>query len=190
MEKTDQELIGDYLNGDESSFASLVQRHIKPVYNFVFRLSGSAEDANDIAQDVFIKLWKNLDKFDAKKSFKTWMFTIARNTTIDWLRKKRSAVFAEFVQDGQENMIEENIAAAGPLPDELFATAENGHKISQLVEQIPKKYQEVIWLHYKQQLTFSEIGQVLGRSIETVKSQHRRAILALKSLVTDKNHFN
>lgn len=86
MDKDDNQLIIDYLAGNEASFTLLVKRHLKPVYNFAYRLCGDKVAAEDIAQETFLKIWKNIKKYKHSENFKPWLFKIARNTTIDWLR--------------------------------------------------------------------------------------------------------
>ena len=86
----DQDLISKYLAGDEKSLEILIEQYLKPIYSFVYRYTGSASNAEDITQDVFVRVWKNLKKFDQNKSFKTWIFSIAKNAAIDWLRKKKT----------------------------------------------------------------------------------------------------
>jgi RNA polymerase sigma-70 factor (ECF subfamily) len=86
----DQDLISKYLAGDEKSLEILIEQYLKPIYSFVYRYTGSASNAEDITQDVFVRVWKNLKKFDQNKKFKTWIFSIAKNAAIDWLRKKKT----------------------------------------------------------------------------------------------------
>lgn len=111
MERNDQQIIVDCLNGDEEAIALLVNRHLKAVFNFTYRLIGKPEDAEDIAQDTFLKMWRNLKKYRHSENFKTWLFTIARNTAIDWLRKKKSIVFSDFNDDDEENIFTESFSA-------------------------------------------------------------------------------
>lgn len=94
MERDDKRLITDAIQGDDDAFAFLVQRHLSAVYNFAYHFAGK-EEADDIAQETFLKIWKNLKKFRPGENFKTWMFAIARNTAIDHMRKKRESVFSD-----------------------------------------------------------------------------------------------
>jgi ABC-type antimicrobial peptide transport system permease subunit len=77
---TDADLILAACDGDDTAFNELVQRHVQSVYTFCLRYTGSKEDAQDAAQEAFVKAWRNLKKFDTKKSFRTWLFTIAKNS--------------------------------------------------------------------------------------------------------------
>ena len=92
-DKTDEEIILLYKNGDQEAFKELINRYVSPLYNFTARLTNRS-DASDIVQEIFIKAWKNIEHFNpSKASFKTWIFTIAKNTTTDFLRKKRVYYF-------------------------------------------------------------------------------------------------
>lgn len=90
---TDEQLIKNYLKGDDNSLEILIRRYLKPIYFFVYGYTKDEQKAEDIAQEVFVKIWKNLKKFDKNKNFKTWIFTIAKNTALDYLKKKKSCRF-------------------------------------------------------------------------------------------------
>ena len=96
MEKSDKYLVLDYLNGDETALNIIIKRHLKLVYNFAYRLTGNAQNSEDISQETFIKIWKNIKRCDPKQEFKTWLLAIAKNTSIDWLRKRKDFVFSDF----------------------------------------------------------------------------------------------
>lgn len=183
MEKTDEQLIAEYLNGDESSLKELISVNLKPVYNFVYRMVRNEKDAEDISQETFVKLWKNISKYRQGESFKAWLFRIARNTAIDWMRKRKNPVFSDFDKDDGENTIAENIADPDPLPDELAAKANDKELLNRVVGGLSPEHQEILRLYYTEDLTFNEIGQISGLSINTVKSRHRRALLALRQLL-------
>ncbi len=183
MEKSDQQLAVDALRGDERAMTELVDRYLKPVYAFVYRLTGSAEDAQDIAQETFVKVWKNLKKFRPDASFKTWVLAIARNTAIDWLRKKKNPVFSEFTQDDGYNVLTETLADPAPLPDELVARMQEKHLLDGLLGALPAGDREILLLHYNDHLTFADIGTMIKRPLNTVKSRHRRALIALRKML-------
>src|SRR3989344_2340755 len=91
---TDEKLVQMYLRGGEKALEELVRRYLPLIYSFSRRYSGNTDNASDIVQEVFIKAWKNLKIFDQNKSFKTWIFTIAKNTALDWLKKKNAVPFS------------------------------------------------------------------------------------------------
>lgn len=183
MEKTDSQIIADYLSGDENALSEIVGRYLKPIFNFIYRLVGNPQDAQDITQETFIKTWRNLKKYKTEENFKAWIFTIAHNTAIDWLRKKKNLVFSDFKNEEGENFLEENIADTSLLPDEIVMQGENKKLIGDAINKLPPMYKEVVILHYMNELTFDEISQVLKKPLNTVKSQHRRALLMLKDVL-------
>ena len=182
-EKTDKQLIANYLAGDERALNELIARHLKSVYNFVYRIARNAQDAEDITQETFVKMWRNLKRYDQSQNFKTWLFTIARNTAIDALRKKKNFVFSDFETADGENPIFDTLADPAPLPDELAMRAEKQTLFETALGQLSPAYQEVFALHHESDLTFDEISTRLGKSINTVKSQYRRALLTLQKLL-------
>lgn len=181
----EQKLIADYLNGDEQSLEILIRQYIKPIYSFAHKYAGNAQDAEDITQEVFVKVWRNLKKFDPKKSFKTWIFTIAKNTCIDWRKKKRAAPFSAF--DGAEgnNVITDTLADLTPLPNEIFERAGAAQALTSAIKKLSPKYRKVLFLRYNGCFNFREIAESIGESLNTVKSRHRRAIFMLKKTLSE-----
>jgi len=188
MKRSDQQLIVDCLNGDNAAIAILIDRHIKAVFNFAKRLVGKSEDAEDIAQETFIKMWRNLKKYRQGENFKTWLFTIAQNTTIDLLRKRKNFSFSDFERDGEKNSFVETLTDPEPLPDEIFAKAEEKTFLDDVLKKLSLPQREVLLLHYGEHLTFDEIGKILGEPLNTVKSRHRRALIELRKLLDSTEH--
>ena len=182
MDKTDSQIVEDCLDGNTPSFELIVNRYLNQVYNFIYRLCGNREESNDISQDVFIKIWKNLGKFDSKQNFKTWIFTIARNATIDWLRKKRNILFSDL--DSEDFIFEENIADIEPLQDELFQNKELKILLDNALNKLSFNYREVVLLHLVEGLTFEDISIVIKKPTNTVKSQYRRALIDLRKILS------
>lgn len=183
--RTDEQLVADYLKGDEESLNILVGRYLKPIYSFVYRYIRSAGDAEDVTQEAFIKAWSNLRKFDRQKKFKTWIFSIAKNTSIDWLRKKKAIPFRSFETENGGNRILDTLLDPSPLPDELLERADLKRSLTSAIDRLSPKYQVVLFLRYNDHFTFREIAGSLGIPLHTVKSQHRRALISLKKLLTE-----
>lgn len=179
----DDETIKKALAGDSEAFALLVETHLSSVYNFILRLVRNPEEAEDITQDVFVKVWRHLKKYREGANFKTWLFTIARNTVIDWSRKKKSFVFSDFEDGEGNNVLVDTLADLEPLPDEIFRRAEDEKFFDDLLAKLSPASREVLLLHYRESLTFDEIAGVVGKSLNTVKSQHRRALEILRKMM-------
>lgn len=177
----DNLLINKYLNGDDLSLKILIDKYTSSIYNFTQRFTGPLY-APDVTQEIFIKVWKNLKNYDKNKSqFKTWLFTIARNSITDYLRKKKSIPFSFLSED---NFIEDNIEDGAMLPDEIYQKLQDKEMLVNVLEQLSPDYRLILTLYYQEDMTFKEIGEVLDKPLNTVKSYHLRAIKKLKDLCT------
>ena len=173
-------LIEDYFNGDPRAFEALICLYLTPIYNLVYRYAGDAASAEDITQEVFVKVWKNLKRFDRGKSFKTWAFAIAKNTAFDFLKKKKAIPFSSFDTDAGENVIIDTLADPAFLPPELFARKELAQILERALLTLAPKYREVLLLRYFEHFTFQEIADILKEPLDTVKSRSRRALIILR----------
>ncbi len=187
--ETDEEIIRLYKSGEKEVFKVLIDRYATHLYNFTARL-GNKNDAPDIVQEVFIKVWKNIRRFDPKKaSFKTWIFTIAKNSATDFLRKKRNVLFSDLEGEREVDSISfaENIQSEEVPVDEALQKVQDKMAdkefLDTILEKLPADYRAVLLLYYQEEMTFDDIGKVLNKPLNTVKSQHRRAILKIKEII-------
>ena len=176
----DNNLIKQYLKGDEKSLEILISRYLKPIYGFVFKNVGSVAEAEDITQEVFVKVWKNLKKFDQKKDFKPWIFQIAKNTSIDFLRKRKTVPFSKFENEKGQNALIENLASK---PANFIENFSDKKVLATAMEGLSPKEQKIISLRHNDGLSFKEIADVFQESINTVKSRYRRIIISLRKTV-------
>ncbi len=184
-ELKDEELVSHYLEGDNSAFEEIVNRYLKPVYNFTYRFCGNEKDSEEIVQESFLKLWKNIKKFRKNDKFKTWFYTIARNTAIDWMRKKKSIVFSKFENEKGENFFEDSLTDTEDIASEIFEKNELKKDVGKLIGALPFKYREIILLYYQEELSLVEISEVLKKPLNTVKSLHRRALILLRKEINN-----
>lgn len=190
-EQTDEELIGHYVHGDENAFATLLARHIDGLYSYMYRLVGEARDAEDLVQESSIKIWKNIKRYNpAASKFKTWMLSIARNSAIDQLRKKKSPVLSQFDDGEGGNPLLDTLKDESPLAEDVFAQKEDAEHLQDAISQLPPQYREILTLHYTNQLTLEEAALVLSEPKNTTKSRHRRALAALKARLAHMHPFN
>ena len=135
-------------------------------------------------QEVFVKVWKNLKKFDTNKNFKSWIFTIAKNTALDWLKKKNAVPFSLLQEYNNDENFEETIADLNQLPEAKRIFQESlSRDLALAVGKLQPKYGQVINLYYKKGLNFREISNALNESINTVKSRYRRGVISLRNLL-------
>jgi len=191
--RTDEEIISLYKNGKEEVFKDLIDRYTSPLFNFAIHLT-DRNNAPDIVQETFIKVWKNLKKFDpSKASFKTWIFTITKNTATDFLRKsgsasggKKSINFSDIEErknEEENDSFSENIPDESLLPDEVSQRLQDSDLLNKILDELPINYKTILVLHYQEDMTFEEIGRILDKPLNTVKSQHYRAIRDLKEML-------
>lgn len=180
---SDAELIVAYRDGEETAFDFLVQRYVKPLYGFVYRMLGNAHDSEEIVQETFVKVWKHLNRFDAQKSFKAWLFSIAKNTTLDFIKKKKTIPFSHFERDGDDLSFLDEIPDEAPLPSAIMERMEDAQYLNRVVAHLPLLDQEALLLRYTYDCTFQEISDIVHEPLDTVKSRHRRALIKLSALL-------
>jgi RNA polymerase sigma-70 factor, ECF subfamily len=178
----DAELVKSFMSGDEGSFAALVDRHVPAVYAFVYRYLGNTDDANDVTQEVFIRVWKHIKKFDTKRNFKTWIFAIAKNASLDFIKRKKPLLFSQ-IEEGESDL--DTFLApyleSGDLPDRVLERADMKQSLEVALGKLSPGYRTVLAMRYQEHLKFREIADVLGEPIDTVKSKHRRGLALLKT---------
>ncbi|PIU78719.1 MAG: hypothetical protein COS72_01930 [Candidatus Moranbacteria bacterium CG06_land_8_20_14_3_00_43_56] len=170
------------MNGREEVFAKLLEKHLSPVFNFLYRITGSKEVAEDLAQETFVKVWKNLKNFNRNRSFKAWLFTIAKNTTYDYFKKKKEVAFSAFVNEEGESIFNE-IAGENILPDEILHRKDIANELEEILKKLPPHYRAILLLHYKEDFSLHEIAEILGEPYNTIKSRHQRGLGKLKKIV-------
>jgi len=180
---TDEQLVGQYLKGDEGALEILIRRYFKRVFGFLARFVGNNKEAEDLTQETFLKAWKGLKKFDQTKNFSVWLFRIARNAGIDHLRRKKMLVFSDLDNEKDEERFVDKIPDDG---ESLFEKAEKddlAKEISGYLSKLSENNRSVVLLRYNQQMSFSQIADLLEETLDTVKSRHRRALIYLKRYI-------
>ncbi len=190
MDKSDQQLIEDYFNGDEQSLETLIDRYLRSVYGFIYRICQNKDDTEDASQETFFKAWKSLGKYRPEESFKTWLFTIARNSSIDLLRKRRSIPLSAFEDEDGRNTLEESVPDDTPTLEDRFHQAELSQEIQTELDKLTSAERQVVSLKYENGFTFEEIGRIIGKPLNTVKSQYRRALSKMHQNLINKRINN
>lgn len=183
---TDEQLVVSYLAGDEKSLEILIKRYLKPLYSFIYRYIGNNQEVEDITQEVFIKAWRSFKRFDQNKKFKTWIFSIAKNTSIDFLRKKKAVPFSAFDDLEGNNVVIDGLVDTAPIPDKLLEQAGIVQMLNLAMKKLSPKYRMVLFLYYNDHFNFREIAETLGESINTIKTRHRRGIAILREFLKEK----
>jgi len=183
-EPTDAELIESARDGDDAAFRMLVERYLSSVYTFCVRFTGgNTEDAEDAAQETFLKAWRHLDRVDTAKPLRTWLFAIARNAAVDVLRKRRHTVaLSAFDNDDESgNIVIDTLVDTEPRAEELFERKEDAARVRAALEHIKPQERLILGMRYEDELSFEEIGHTLKIPASTVRSLHRRALASLRA---------
>lgn len=189
METTDEALMTRYQRGELSAFAVLVRRHKRPLYNFVLRHVGSPPAAEDVVQEVFLRIVEGAGSFKHEARFTTWAYTIARNLCIDHLRKASIRRHASLDQEaGDEGpSLGERLPDASPRASTERAAESNQiqSRVIAAVEKLPEEQREVFLLRQVAGLPFQEIAQITSVAENTVKSRMRYALERLQEALAD-----
>ncbi|MFA6322503.1 MAG: sigma-70 family RNA polymerase sigma factor [Candidatus Buchananbacteria bacterium] len=177
---SDANLIGLALANNDEALKVLFARYLNLVYSVIRNYVQEPEEADDLSQEVFIKVWRNLNKFNLEKKFSTWIFEIAKNTALDYLKKKRAIPFSNFESLEGKNWLMESLADDSYHPLETADTKILTAQIQEAVNQLNQSYQETLSLYHQRELTFQEISTIKNESINTVKSRYRRAVNQIK----------
>jgi len=192
-EASDEMLMVRYQRGDREAFAELVHRYNVPIYNFVIRQVRQPELARDLTQDVFLRLVQNASEFKHEARFSTWLYTIARNLSVDQLRKlghRRHASLDQPLGDGDARaggVLGDNVADVHPRAsvERMAASTEVRNSIVRAVDSLPDDQREVFLLREIGNLPFKEIAQITGVGENTVKSRMRYALDRLQEALTE-----
>ncbi|MBK9265606.1 MAG: RNA polymerase sigma factor [Polyangiaceae bacterium] len=192
-EVSDEVLMMRFQGGDQSAFAGLVRRHKTSVYNFILRTVRSREVAEDLVQDVFVKVVQNAADFKHEARFSTWAYTIARNVCIDHLRKAALRRHPSLDQAANTNSGEDGPTLGERIADAHFASAvdrvaigaELGQRITRAVEELPPEQREVFLLREVANVPFKEIAEIVGVPENTTKSRMRYALERLQQALAE-----
>ena len=182
----DRELVERIISGETELFTDLVSRYEKRIVNYVYRIIRRYEEAHDLTQEIFIKVYMALDRYDPKYQFSTWIFRIAQNSAIDSIRKKSlpEVSMTRPAQDGEEARPRE-IADEGVSPFRDLKNKELSAAIDAAVEELPADYRELVQLRHFGELSYDEIAELKKMPLGTVKNKLFRARNMLKDALVN-----
>ena len=176
------------IKGDESAFAKLMERYKKPVYHMILKMVRNVDDAEDLTIEAFAKAFKSLKRFKKDYTFSTWLFRIATNNAIDFIRKKKLETYSlntSFTDDSGD-AVNIDVEDRNITPDEETIKPQKIELVQMFVTKLPAKYQRLVRLRYFDELSYEEIAQELDAPLGTVKAQLHRARELMYDLVKDK----
>ena len=184
----DFKLVDRAVGGDEKAYAQLLQRYRRPVYHTILKMVRNVDDAEDLTIEAFGKAFRSLHRFKKDFTFSTWLFRIATNNSIDFIRKKKlntlSIESAYTDEDGQSVSI--SIPDRNPNPQDEAIRSQKEEVVRAVVAMLPAKYQKLVRLRYFQELSYEEIAVEIEAPLGTVKAQLHRARELMYDLVKHK----
>ena len=180
---TEARLVAEALAGSQSAFEQIVRRYQRPVISLIVRMVGDRGVAEELAQESFVKAFRNLRGFDVTRRLSSWLFRIAHNTALDWLRRSRPEVVS--LDDPEEGASPGALAAAAPPAADPVEREALADALETAMRGLRPAYRAAVALRYEQDLSFEEIGQVLGVPEVTARSYVHRARKALAQALAD-----
>jgi RNA polymerase sigma-70 factor, ECF subfamily len=181
----DTDLVARAAAGDASAFHALVERHRAMVYRMAYQFAGNHHDAEDIAQDVFIKVYRGLDRFRHDAQVTSWLYRIVMNACIDHRRRSAPAGWAPFTDDMESRMV--NTPEEGPGPEAQAYGGQIGEVLAEKIARLPPGQRLVFMMRHHEGLKLSEIASALGLAEGTVKRQLHAAVHRLRDALTAAN---
>jgi RNA polymerase sigma factor (sigma-70 family) len=180
------QLIERALTGDQKSYSEIVSRYHEQIYHFIYRMVKDTAQAEDLAQETFIKAFRALATFNSDYAFSTWLYKIAANNCIDFFRKKKLKTFSLDtpiqVKDGE---VHRDFADRDQTPEHELMSQERTNQIQFAIDSLPEKYKEAILLRHHKDKSYEEIADELSIPLGTVKVRIFRAREMLKSKLKD-----
>lgn len=181
MEAIVKTRVKQVLKGDQNAFGEIVEIYKDKVFQLSFRMLGNRHEAEDIAQEAFIRAYVNIQSYNINLKFSTWLYRIATNLCIDRIRKKKPDYYLDAEVAGTEGLtMYSQIPAQTRLPEDDVESLELQDTIQREISNLPEKYRTVIVLKYIDELSLNEISEILDIPLGTVKTRIHRGREALR----------
>ncbi len=177
MEHSDGDIIKQCLKGNKELFAVLVDKYKKQIVAYIFSLIKDREEANDLAQETFIRVYKNLWKYNQQYKFSTWIYQIAKNISLDYLKKKRPLLVSEDYIDAVEDK--------QGSPEQSTLKKEMQQDLLKAVNQLAPQLRETLILYHINNLSYQEISEIRGITVSKVKNQLFQARKKMKKMMAE-----
>ena len=191
MGDNEKNLLDRAKKGDVEAFERLVEGYQKKAFNIAYRMMGNYDDANDLAQEAFIRVYKSIGNFKEESSFSTWIYRIVTNVCLDELRKRKNRNVVSIDEDVKldDSEVKRQIESDGPTPEELVERNELKRVVGEAIKELSEEHRLVILLRDIQGFSYEEIARIVKCPEGTVKSRINRARQALKDILKTKKEL-
>jgi RNA polymerase sigma-70 factor (ECF subfamily) len=184
MDQQEKRLIKKVKKGDQQAFAELVERYKNSVFAICLRMVGNAQEAEDLSQEAFIRAFNHIDQYDHERKFSTWLFRIATNLSIDFLRRRKSNISLDAVVPGTEGLsLNAMLPDQTAQPEELVVRKETEEMVQNEIKKLPEKYRSAVVLKYIEDLSLKEISEIMDIPVGTVKTRIHRGREMLRKMM-------
>lgn len=187
---TESELVQAAQSGDRNAFGKLVEANQGRIYQLCYRMTGNPEDAADLTQDAFLNAWRSLSGFGGQSAFSTWLYRLASNACIDFLRReKRRGALSMTLEDDREDDRQADVPDERFSPQRALEREETRRAVREGLAALSPEHREIMLLREIEGLSYQEIGQRLSLEEGTVKSRIARARMALRDYLQKTGNF-
>ncbi|MFC0015722.1 MULTISPECIES: RNA polymerase sigma factor SigW [Allobacillus] len=184
MENEINQIVKQVKKGNKDAFGIIIDTYEKRIYQHCYRLLGSFHEAEEVTQEAFVKAYTKIHTFKNKQSFAPWIYRIATNTAVDWMRKKKPLYILDQPMAVGENITYlDHIENTSETPQETVEQKENQDEMQQYLLQLPSKYRVVLVLRYMDEFSLKEISETLDLPTGTIKTHLHRGREALRKLM-------
>ncbi len=180
MEGVDRAAVAQVLAGDEDAFRALVERHSRAIFRLAYRMTANEQDAEDVVQETFLRAFRQLKRFESRSSFSTWLYRIAVNCSLDFIRKRRRHDEHHTPDSPSEEETMHEVMDGRPTAERLVFSAEVQKRVDSVLSSLGPKERAAFSLRHFEGMSIEEIGSVLGLRDSATKNSIFRAVQKLR----------
>ncbi len=186
---TDEELVEKVKKGDADVYEKIIQKYQSKVFGLIYNMTKNQNEIEDLAQEVFIKIYKNLGKFKGESSLYTWIYKITVNLCLDEMKKRKNVIYLDEKIEVDDGEVNRELPSEDKSQEELYEEKELQEKLHNCINKLPEKQRVMIVLRDIKGFSYEEISKITDVKLGTVKSQINRARLKLKELLDEEGTF-
>ena len=186
---TDEELVEKVKKGDADVYEKIIQKYQSKVFGLIYNMTKNQNDIEDLAQEVFIKIYKNLGKFKGESSLYTWIYKITVNLCLDEMKKRKNVIYLDEKIEVDDGEVNRELPSEEKSQEKLYEEKELQEKLHNCINKLPEKQRVMIVLRDIKGFSYEEISKITDVKLGTVKSQINRARIKLKELLDEEGTF-
>jgi RNA polymerase sigma-70 factor, ECF subfamily len=180
MPQTDTATVALARDGDSEAFRALVERHSRAVYRLAHRMTGTAQDAEDVVQETFLRAFKQLDSYESRSSFSTWLYRIAANYSLDLIRSRKRHASRRVTEGSDEEEILDSVKSTDPGQDRIYYSAQVKERLTAALQTLSDQERTAFQLRHFEGQSIEEIGAVLDLGASATKNSIFRAVRKIR----------